>query len=649
MSSSQGFTGAASGASGNKRKGAPSTSTREKIKGYPVITCPPPDHIFSLIYRSDELGVIHIQVHPGDLQRPVDIPRILARLETEKGQAEAREWIMIGGGARLFLHQLCSFDIGRTPSSDYSLQYTQNDDDIDTRYLSMDGSMGIQLLKRAIEIFPEAVSLPDALGCYPLHIICNRALRWRRAYLPWRPETKEVFDILYEKHPAAINERTKTDVDAHCDATGETVLHCMLSTRNSASLPGSSQEVFDSILDAVIDLSPNLAAVANRRGLLPLHLALTPAQRDSPKLVRKILPLYPEAAERMPRYPAGYIPTGSYHWDGQTLVHSVLEGCFRMDPSGAEFVHAFLDNVPLKTLRIEDTGLLLIGRYVVGTSFHDIFPSGDALDYVCVMYTAALNGILFHIHGDYDEDQYDIFRNGRSYARPYLGGGFIAANEEYLKLKATGGFERLYRSVSLTDSEKVSFESVFSALLRILHIFVPNAPTHLHAFVSGTTCRPWYLAVMHQIITRYPNLARVRDADGNLPLHLFLLSCLKEKLRAIAKGYAEDKKDYCKAVALCLNILLDANPEAAQIRNGNGVHSLLLAIQHCNVMQYTAIVEPLLKLAPRTLLERDTQTHLFPFALAGAGEMANFNTSYQLLRRDPSALSLQLGGSSNDY
>lgn len=162
----------------------------------------------------------------------------------------------------------------------------------------------------------------------------------------------------------------------------------------------------------------------------------------------------------------------------------------------------------------------------------------------------------------------------------------------------------------------------------------------LHAFVQGSLCRPWNLALTKHILEKFGNEAGKTDGEGNLPLHLFLESCMVERSRAIRIGYAADEDDYHVAVQTCFGLLLAAHPRAAASRNGAGRLPLHLALESCRQLPADAIVEPLLGRAPEALLARDTDSRLYPFASAAVGPSSNIDLSYNLLRRDPSVLSI---------
>jgi hypothetical protein len=159
----------------------------------------------------------------------------------------------------------------------------------------------------------------------------------------------------------------------------------------------------------------------------------------------------------------------------------------------------------------------------------------------------------------------------------------------------------------------------------------------LHAAVQGRLCRPWNLVVMNELLTRFGEQACELDDKGNLPLHLFLESCMIERDRAIERAYAKDGEDYETALKRCFCVLLEANPQAASQTNGEGRLPLHLAIENRSLSHETAVA-PLLHLAPQALLARDMKTRLYPFANAAVGSMAKLDLTFSLLQRDPTVL-----------
>lgn len=278
-----------------------------------------------------------------------------------------------------------------------------------------------------------------------------------------------------------------------------------------------------------------------------------------------------------------------------------------------------------------------IEDYSVLTSSQDLDPAGDALDYASVKYIVGLKVFSYGLLIEEDEDQF-----GDSQCV----GGFALANEECLMKQAqTTGQDDLYRrgwhedDLNYAENTFRNYERLFELVLRICQLLDGSVPFRpLHAFCKGRRCRPWYLAIMDQIIKRYPNEAKEKDEDNNLPIHLFLESCMVEKERARIKGYISGDDEYFRAVQVCFKLILDAYPGAANERNGDGVFPVHIAIRHCNRLKFEDILQPLLELAPTSLLAKDTETRLHPFAQASIGSSANVDTSFILLRRDPSVL-----------
>jgi hypothetical protein len=115
------------------------------------------------------------------------------------------------------------------------------------------------------------------------------------------------------------------------------------------------------------------------------------------------------------------------------------------------------------------------------------------------------------------------------------------------------------RSLSRPPSSGGNWNSLLT-LLRSMYgraRFIP-----LHAFVQGRLCRPWNLIVLKDLVNHFHADAMEKDARGNLPLHLFLQSCMVEKSRAVARGFARDDEDYHVAVEKCFRKFLKAAPQA---------------------------------------------------------------------------------------
>ena len=91
-------------------------------------------------------------------------------------------------------------------------------------------------------------------------------------------------------------------------------------------------------------------------------------------------------------------------------------------------------------------------------------------------------------------------------------------------------------------------------------------------------------------------------------------------------------------------LIIDAYPDTASKSNGDGLFPIHLAIRNCNCLNFEDVLEPLLELAPDTLLARDPETCLHPFAQASMGLLSNIDidTAFLLLRRDPSTIEMAL-------
>lgn len=87
------------------------------------------------------------------------------------------------------------------------------------------------------------------------------------------------------------------------------------------------------------------------------------------------------------------------------------------------------------------------------------------------------------------------------------------------------------------------------------------------------------LVVMDGLLKQFQRDAAKCYSCGNVPLHLFLESCLVERARDIARGYARDIDDYCDVVKRCLQLILNANPRATSQLNDAGLLPLHVAVK----------------------------------------------------------------------
>lgn len=97
-----------------------------------------------------------------------------------------------------------------------------------------------------------------------------------------------------------------------------------------------------------------------------------------------------------------------------------------------------------------------------------------------------------------------------------------------------------------------------------------------------------------------------------------------------------------------IDILLDAAPEAAKIRDPTGRLPLHSAIGHGKA--YDQGVQGLIEAYPQALEVPDTETQLYPFMLAGtAGKSKkNCSTIFELMRMSPDLVKLGISDSDVD-
>jgi len=294
----------------------------------------------------------------------------------------------------------------------------------------------------------------------------------------------------------------------------------------------------------------------------------------------------------------------------RTPLLSSLEQC--RHASDYQVPRHLLESCPL-TAAIADRGEISIrGDWVE--------PAGDALDYICVIYC---NAVLVRWYGRQIYDEFggapinDDFDDFDSYS-------FINGNIDYLE----GG--RLFRM----EEDQEFIDATFEMLLIKLRVMYGRGQfLPLHAICHGILCRPWNLVVLQELISRFGDESREKDSSGSLPLHLFLESCSLEGHRAIDLGYASDDSDYQHAIERSYELILNANPRAALVPNGEDRLPLHLTIANRGLSN-DAIMDALV--TPLTVRARDITNRLYPFACAAIGVGADVDLTFRLLRKDPS-------------
>jgi hypothetical protein len=521
----------------------------------------PEGHLFGLIYRRFEDYADY---------RPPNWEAVAQRLHSPIGREEARQWIETDYSTRrLFLHELCDYDFGAE----------EEDERLAEQRRPHSTLTELTVLKQTIEVYPEALRLPDAGGYNPLHVVCRRENHWGDCSIsptPWRRVTADVFKVVLYAYPEAASLVASSDC--------RTALNCLVGVQ-----AWFNQESKERAVQTLLEIYPQALQIPDIGGRYPLH---TLHGSGSFELLLKG---FPKAAE---------IPCTSQNLGCRTpLLLQLHYGLYKN-------ARLLLKTCPW-SVGIEDRGGLLIDMYF------QLYAVGDALDYLCVDYSVALGVSWLHDTSIYDRDT-----DEDCYYR-----GYIDANINLLD------------ESEHSQDQALSASPSFDMLLTILRIMYASQDQFLplHAAVQGRLCRPWNLVVMRDLLRRYGEQAREKDNDGNLPLHLFLESCTIERDRAIERGYAKDAIEYQFAVTLCLCWLLEANPQAANQTNGEGRLPLHLAIENRSLFHDTAVA-PLLDLAPRALLTRDIKSRLYPFANAAVGATANLDVTFNLLQRDPTVL-----------
>jgi len=350
------------------------------------------------------------------------------------------------------------------------------------------------------------------------------------------------------------------------------------------------QEAYDAYSDA-IRLPDSMKQHSAHLMLVPAHKggARRTWNHENANVFRWVISTHPDALYAQDK-------------EGQTPLHGLIQmSCNAGTPALLNCVK-YLANADPSVILLQDS------RNCMEHMF-----AGDALDYACRMYVENLRGIA-HISNAPPLNDYTSF------------------NIHIFELRRIYSCEKGTRT--LKDLDMIVF------LLRALSEGRPFLP--LHAFVRSSICRPWHLVVMMDIVARFGRKGASKvDSSGNLPLHLFLESCMVSRERALNFGFSRNKDEYKAAVVKCFEVILAANRNAAKMMNGEGRHPLHVAIESCPAL-YGGIIEPLLDLAPRSLLARDMKTRLYPFAAAAIGADADLDTAYNLLRRDPSVLNRYL-------
>lgn len=119
-----------------------------------------------------------------------------------------------------------------------------------------------------------------------------------------------------------------------------------------------------------------------------------------------------------------------------------------------------------------------------------------------------------------------------------------------------------------------------------------------------------------------PTLAQVASIKGDLPLHVLV-----------------ERRPFRLKEKEAILYTLEAHPEAASIRNGDGDLPLFLAIR--NKMPFQNGMDVILEACRSSVTRRDTETHLLPFQLAAAvGGKVAVENAWHLLVTQPDLLSL---------
>lgn len=122
------------------------------------------------------------------------------------------------------------------------------------------------------------------------------------------------------------------------------------------------------------------------------------------------------------------------------------------------------------------------------------------------------------------------------------------------------------------------------------------------------------------LLRKFPREIYKQDKQGNFLLHI-----------ALTKNQLESR---------LIKFLIQSNPEAVQTVNMKGRLPLALAIEYGNFWEDDGILHLLLRTYPNALSNPDIQTQLYPFMTALSSEKASMSLVYELLRMDPSLVSI---------
>lgn len=485
-----------------------------------------------------------------------------------------------------FLHLLCGHDFGN----------------IDKRYFYMNGRESasppysdaeIQLLRDTVEAFPEAIRIADSQGFYPLHIICRHILTSsggvRMQYL-WHSARTEAFNVVFNADREIALKRVSSD--------GSTALHLLLDSNFGECTGDDNLEC----VKALLHVFPGAVRVKNSAGLYPFEVACRSANKFCKEIAQLLLNDFPRSAE---------VVSQPMESNRSPLLSVLSKNCF-----GA--AGAIIDACPW-TAGYDDKAVLRLES-------DRITPSGDSLDYIGVRFCEELGLDEMYEAIPRDDSIFAASAEGMELFGPYR--FYVEWNLIVVDALEEWGGGNLGDCVD--PCLKVA-RQILQAMRAKPQFLL------LHAAVKGCSCRPWHLVLIWMLCKRHQEQASVRDDDGNLPLHLFLKSCMLEADRAIERGYVRDVGNYRVAVKKGFELILGANPDAVKATDGDDRLPLHLAVTN-RALEYDDAIAPLLKLAPRALACRDIQNGLYPFAASAVGGSAKLDVIFRLLREDPSTL-----------
>ena len=292
----------------------------------------PDGHLFRLV-RLGYDSVNNFYDDEGNERMPAGVnwAAVLERLQTDP--EEVRQWVQTRGTkCFLFLHYLLDFDYGEKvadqgdESGDASISEEpdangeqqggaadaegtdgeteeRSSDETQTQRVLESVPVELQVILLAIDMYREAVKIPDSRGYYPLHLVCRCGQDFYPDFqdssagpFSWRRISNKVFEEIFHLYPDAASVRL---------SDGRTALHCLCGAAYH------NEEPVDAML-SLLNVYPEAASIPDGQGLYPLHTFCTSGfhydyVEPSPRVIQALLEAYPKALH-FPDRENGYYP-----------------------------------------------------------------------------------------------------------------------------------------------------------------------------------------------------------------------------------------------------------------------------------------------------------------------------------------------------